>query len=117
MSVDRKEWWQRPLRVIQPNLQVRDTRLIDPEQLAEQMKSMGANTIVFNVGGIYAWYPTQVPFHTVNEHLPATFDLLQAVIAECHKRDIRFVARFDFSKTEDSAYLSHPEWFARQASG
>ncbi|WP_284641548.1 alpha-amylase family protein [Paenibacillus silviterrae] len=117
MSVERKAWWQRPLRVIQPNLQVRDTGLIDPEQLAEQMKSMGGNTIVFNVGGIYAWYPTKVPYHTVNEHLPASFDLLRAVIEECHKRDIRFIARLDFSKAEDSAYLSRPEWFARQADG
>ncbi|OXM83594.1 hypothetical protein CF651_25155 [Paenibacillus rigui] len=117
MSRSTKAWWQKPLRVIQPNLQVRDTDRIDPERLASQMKAMGANTIVFNVGGIYAWYPTQVKHHTVNEYLPSSFDLLQEVIEACHKHNIRFIARFDFSKAEDSVYLQRPEWFARQRSG
>ncbi|MDF2961481.1 MAG: hypothetical protein K0S39_3216 [Paenibacillus sp.] len=110
-------WWQKPLRVIQPNLQIKDTALIDPDRLASQMKEMGANTIVFNVAGIYAWYPTKVPFHTVNEYLPQSFDLLKAVIEACHKQGLRFIGRFDFSRAEDSIYLQKPQWFAKQTNG
>ncbi len=110
-----KLWWQKPLRVIQPNLQIKDTAQIDPERLAAQMEEMGANTMVFNVGGIYAWYASQVPHHHVNEYLPTEFDLLQAVIEACHRRNIRFVARFDFSKAEDLVYLQKPQWFVRKA--
>jgi hypothetical protein len=117
MSSLTKSWWQKPLRVIQPNLQVRDTDQIDPKQLAAQMKEMGANTIVFNVGGIYGWYPSKVKYHTVNEFLPTSFDLLKSVIEECHKLDIRFIARVDFSKAEDSIYLQRPDWFARDIAG
>jgi len=113
--MNNKLWWQKPLRVIQPNLQIKDTAQIDPERLASQMEDMGANTMVFNVGGIYAWYASQVPFHHVNEYLPKEFDLLQSVIEACHRRNIRFVARFDFSKAEDLVYYKKPQWFVRKA--
>jgi hypothetical protein len=113
MMLNQKPWWKKPLRVIQPNLQVKDTALIDPEQLAYQLKKMGANTVVFNVGGIYAWYPTKVAHHTVNEYLPKEYNLLKEVIEYCHKEDLRFIARFDFSKAADTVYLQRPQWFVR----
>lgn len=116
MSME-KPWWQRPLRIIQPNLQVRDTARIEPERLAAQLEEMGANTVVFNVGGIYAWYRTAVDYHHANEQLPEGRDLLAEVIEACHKRGIRFVARFDFSKAADWIYLSRPEWFVRRSGG
>ena len=116
LSMQSKAWWQKPLRVIQTNLQVKDTRLIRPEKLAEQLAEMGTNTIVFNVGGIYAWYGTEVAFHTRNEYLPQG-DLLQEMIEACHKRNLKFVARFDFSKAEDRIFLQKPQWFARDPQG
>lgn len=110
-------WWHKPLRVIQPNMQVQDTACIDPPQLAAQLKEMGANAMVFNTGGIYAWYDTQVPYHTVNGYLPEGRDLLGELITACHREDLRFIARFDFSKADDSAYLRRPEWFVRKEGG
>lgn len=110
-------WWKNPLRVIQPNLQVRDTDKIIPSRLAEQMEAAGSNAIVFNVGGIYGWYPTKVKYHTQNEYLPKDFDLLKEVISECHKRNIKFIARFDFSKAEDSIFQKSPFWFVRDQNG
>ncbi|WP_010269048.1 alpha-amylase family protein [Paenibacillus senegalensis] len=112
-----KTWWEKPLRIIQPNLQVKDTSHIQPGRLADQLAELGANTVVFNVGGIYAWYRTEVPYHTMNEYLPENGDLLMEVIRACHDRGLRFVARFDFSKAEDSVYLQRPEWFVRDAAG
>lgn len=106
-------WWKQPLRVIQPNMQVRDTHHINPDRLAKQLSDMGANTAVFNVGGIYAWYKSEVPEHTINEYLPENTDLLMDIINALHKRNIRFIARFDFSKAEDSIYLRNPQWFVR----
>lgn len=117
MSENKKAWWQKPQRIIQTNLQVKDTHLIDPRKLAGQMKEMGATTLVFNVGGIYAWYPSKVDGHKVNEYLPQDFDLLKEVIAACHEQGIRFIARLDFSKTEDIVFLRKPQWFVRQPSG
>jgi len=114
VTQDTRQWWQRPLRVVQPNLQVRDTAKIDPERLAAQLQEMHANTVVFNVGGIYGWYPSDVPYHHVNEYLPKDTDLLRDVIEACHRKDIRFVARFDFSKAADAVYQRKPQWFVRK---
>lgn len=110
-------WWQRPLRVIQTNLQVQDTPRMNPAKIAQETADMGANALVMNVGGIYAWYRSKIPFHHVNEYLPDNADLLQEILEECHKRDIRVIARFDFSKAEDKTFQQHPEWFVRFADG
>ncbi|MHA7964735.1 beta-galactosidase [Paenibacillus sp. CAU 1782] len=110
-------WWRKPLAIIQPNMQVKDTAKIDPKRLGKQIKDMHANTVVFNVGGIYAWYKSDVPYHHVNEYLPQNGDLLQEMITEFHKQGIRFVARYDFSKADDAVYQRRPEWFVRDANG
>ncbi len=113
MTKHGREWWQKPLRVVQTNLQVADTAKINPDKLAAEMEEMGADVLVYNVGGIYAWYKTEVPFHTVNPFLPEEGDLLEEVIKACHRRGIKFIARFDFSKAADSTYLERPWWFVR----
>ncbi len=107
------EWWKQPMRVMQYNLQVKDTPMMNPKQIAEETVELGANVVVMNVGGIYAWYPSKVPYHHINEFLPEGTDLLRNLIDEFHARDIRFVARFDFSITDDVTYLEKPQWFAR----
>jgi hypothetical protein len=111
------EWWRKPVRVIQTNLQVADTAKIEPERLVAEIEEMGADVLVFNVGGIYAWYRTEVPFHTINSFLPKDRDLLGEVIEVCHRRHIRFVARFDFSKAADVTWLRRPWWFVRDRMG
>lgn len=110
-------WWKQPLRVIQTNLQVMDTPRMDPAKIAREIEEMGGNVLVTNVGGIYAWYPSQVPLHCVNPMLPRDFDLLEALIEECHKRNIRLVARYDFSKAYDKAYQLRPQWFLLNEEG
>lgn len=105
--------WQRPLRAIQTNLQITDAVNLDAERLAAQILDLGANALVFNVGGIYAWYPTKVPFHTVNPLMAPGRDLVGEVAEACRRRDVLFFARYDFSKAEDNTYRQHPEWFVR----
>lgn len=107
-------WWKEPMRVLQYNLQVRDTPLIDAKKLAQQTEDLAANVVVMNVGGIYAWYRSEVPYHHVNEYLPGGQDLLAELIGEFHQKDIRFIGRFDFSITEDTTFLQKPQWFARK---
>jgi len=113
----KKLWWHEPLRVIQTNLQVKDTGKMDPAKIAQEIYDMGGNVLVMNVGGIYGWYPSKVPYHTVNPYLPQGFDLLERMIEECHKRGVRLVARYDFSKTSDNVYQRRPQWFSRNVDG
>ena len=81
-----RPWWHEPLRVIQYNLQVKDTPGMDPEKMARDAQEMHANALVINVGGIYAWYKTEIPFHHVNEYLPDACDILDELITASHKR-------------------------------
>lgn len=106
-------WWKEPMRVLQYNLQVRDTPGMDAEKIARETEEMAANVVVMNVGGIYAWYQSKVKYHHINEFLPEGRDLLREWIAAFHKRNIKFVARFDFSITDDTTYQQKPQWFAR----
>jgi hypothetical protein len=116
MGMERK-WWSENLRMIQYNLQVQDTGKMIPKEIAQGVKKMKGNALVLNVGGIYAWYESRVPFHHRNEYLPAEKDLLKEIICCCHEEKIRVIGRFDFSKTDDVVYLQHPEWFAQGPEG
>ncbi len=107
----RSDWWKKRMVIVQTNLQAADTAKIDPEALAEQVLNLDADALVFNVGGIYGWYPSTVPNHHVNEFLDLDADLLGRVIRACHKRNIKFIARYDFSLAHDDTYSLHPEWF------
>ncbi len=113
--MDSRKWWQAPMRVMQYNLQVKDTPGMDAERIARETEELGCNAVVMNVGGIYAWYPSKIRYHHINEYLPEGRDLLEELTQAFHRRGIRFIARFDFSIAEDTVYLEHPEWFARGA--
>lgn len=108
-----KNWLKEPMRVMQFNLQVNDTPMMDPVTIARETEEMYSNVVVMNVGGIYAWYNSRVKYHHINEHLPKDRDLLEELINEFHKKNIKFIARFDFSITDGTTYLAKPQWFAR----
>jgi hypothetical protein len=59
-----RDWWRKPLRIVQTNLQVRDTNSIDPERLATQLVDLGANALVFNIGGFMLGIRRRFPFTT-----------------------------------------------------
>ena len=79
-----EKWWRKHFRMIQYNLQVKDAPLMDPEQIAKDTEALNANVVVMNVGGIYAWYPTKVPFHYLNEYFPEGRDLIKELIETMH---------------------------------
>lgn len=110
-------WWQKSVRIIQYNLQVADTALMDPHTIAEDLMHDYANAVVLNVGGIYAWYQSTVKYHNINEYLPKGRDLLAEIIAACHERKIKVIARFDFSKAVDTVFLNRPDYFVKMEDG
>ncbi len=117
-------WWQeRPMRMVQTNLREIDLPL-DPEQYAQTIDDFGANVALFNLGGIVANYPTMLDFHFRNPRNPATDlvadpadDLVGAVIEQLHRRGIRFIGRFDFSKLNESIAALHPDWLSLSLEG
>ncbi|WP_157895495.1 alpha-amylase family protein [Rhizobium sp. LCM 4573] len=108
------EWWRRTQRIVQTNLRLTDGTL-DPERLAADVAAFGATAMLFNVGGIFAWYPTELGLQAKNPMLQG--DLLRRMIDAAHRHDIRFIGRYDLSKATRIAYDAHPEWFCRDREG
>jgi hypothetical protein len=110
-------WWmQEPIRWVQTNLRETDASL-DPNRLVNQLAGMRANVLLMGMGGIAAFYPTQVPFHYPSPYLRPGEDLFGDVLRLAHARSIRVVGRFDFSKTKKAVFDAHPEWFFRKSDG
>jgi hypothetical protein len=108
------EWWRRTQRIVQTNLRLIDGTL-DPERLAADVAVFGATAMLFNVGGIFAWYPTELGLQAKNPMLEG--DLLGRMVDAAHRHDIRFIGRYDLSKATRIAYEAHPEWFCRDRDG
>ncbi len=109
-------WWlSEPVRLIQTNLREIDARDFDVEVYVREAKAHGANTVLINVGGIVANYPTELEFHYRNPNLK--FDMIGEVVQRLHEEGIRVIGRFDFSKINEQFAARKPEWLYRPVAG
>ena len=111
-----KWWMDEPIRLVQTNLRETDAAL-DPQRHVQQVAEFGANALLFNLGGIVAFYPTRVDYHYPSAYLPQGRDLFGEVLSEAHLRHIRVIGRFDLSKTQKPVFDAHPEWFFKRRDG
>lgn len=101
-------WMNTPQRIVQTNLRLPDAAL-DPEALADELQRRGVTAFLFNVGGIFAWYPSKLPLQAAHPGLNR--DLLGEMVAAAHARGLRVIGRYDLSKGRKPAYDAHPDWF------
>jgi hypothetical protein len=107
-------WWQRPYRMVQTNLRQPDA-LYDQRKLAKEVKAFGADVLLYNIGGIYAFYPTKLPLQAINPYMKG--DALGDAVEAAHAEGLSLVGRFDMSKATRIAYEAHPEWFVHNEKG
>ena len=107
-------WWQRPYRMVQTNLRQPDA-LYDQKALAKETRAFGADVLLYNIGGIFAFYPTRLPLHAVNPYMKG--DALGDAIEAAHSEGLSLVGRFDMSKATRIAYEAHPDWFVHNGKG
>lgn len=107
-------WWQRPYRIVQTNLRMPDADL-DPRRVARQAREFNATALLFNMGGIFAFYPTQLPLQARNPMLKN--DLLGEMVEAAHAEGLKLIGRFDLSKGTRTAYEAHPDWFVHDRNG
>lgn len=108
------EWWRQPQRIVQTNLRLTDASL-DPETVARSLVDFGATAMLFNVGGIFAWYPSKLPLQAPNPQLDR--DLLGEMIVAAHRHGIKVIGRYDLSKATKIAFDAEPSWFCRDSNG
>ena len=106
-----RKWWYDPFSVFQTNLQEIDA-VMDVECVLDIIDEHGADTWLINTGGIVSFYPTDLPFQTRNPFLAnrPSGDLVGDAVKAAHRRNIRVVSRFDFSKMSARIAREHPEW-------
>ena len=111
---NRSDWWMTPRRMIQTNLREIDARM-DLEAYVAALVDCRAEVVLFNVGGIVANYPTELPFHYRNPHMQG--DFTGEVVRRLHAAGIRMIGRFDFSKVNEAIAREHPDWLSRDRQG
>jgi hypothetical protein len=116
MNAAARDWHQHPYRIVQINLREPDIRE-DPVRIVRQIKEFGANVLITSVGGIVAFYPTELEYHYRNRYMAAGQDFIQEIIDAARTEQLAVVGRFDFTKAMRAAYEAHPEWFARNQDG
>ena len=108
-------WWlNNNLRMIQNNIRDIDATM-DIDKHIATLLSFGANVLQIGCGGITAFHPSKLECQFVNPYMKG--DFFGDVIGKCHANGIRVIARFDFSKTHDSFYEKHPDWYSRRSDG
>lgn len=113
---ERARWWEEPYRIVQTNLRLIDASL-DPDALAREARRFGASVITFNVGGIFAFYPTELDLQARNPYLDGEQDLTGEMLVAARRHGLRMIGRFDLSKGTQIAYDAHPEWFVHNREG
>jgi hypothetical protein len=111
------KWWYKQLRMIQYNLQMKDTPLMNAEKIARETEEMGGNSVVINVADSVVWYNTAVQYEKINPYLPKGRDILEELITEFHKRNIKVFARGAFMGFEEETYYQKPQWAKRNPDG
>ncbi len=117
LSAQKKWWLQEPVRLLQTNLPLHMVPDYGPEQLLNQVVASGANTWLFNVGGIYAYYPTELKYHAVNPFMNPKRDFVGELFRLAKEKNIRVIGRFDFSRFHEDIAKENPAWCFRRSSG
>jgi len=107
-------WATKPFRNVQTNLRMTDARR-DPRTIVREVREFGATGIVANIGGIFAFYPTELEFHTKNPYLRS--DFIGELADAAHTEGLVLIGRYDLSKSSLKTYQAHPEWFRRNREG
>jgi hypothetical protein len=115
-AAEQRWWMDEPVRFLQTNVREIDSTL-NAARLVQQVADFQANTLLFNMGGIVAQYPTKVEYHYPSAYLPPGRDLFGEILIEAKERGLRVVGRFDLSKTQKPVFDARPEWFFKRTNG
>jgi hypothetical protein len=108
-------WYQRTLRWGQTNLTEVDPIRYDLAWWREHWRRTRVQGVIVNAGGIVAYYPSRLPQHRAL-HL-GDRDLYGDIVAAAREEGLAVLARMDCNRADESLYLEHPDWFARDRDG
>lgn len=109
-------WYDKPFRLVQTNLREPDI-LNDPARMARQVREFGGDAMIINIGGIVAFYPTELELQVRNPFMRPGQDFVREMLAAGRAEGLTMIGRFDLSKAQRRAYEAYPEWFVETRAG
>jgi Uncharacterized protein conserved in bacteria len=108
-------WWMdKKFRMVQLNMRDTDA-LMDIDSQIHWMKYFRANVLMVGCGGITSFHPTRLEYQVPSPYMKG--DFFGELLRRCHENGIRVIARFDFSKTHEKFYQTHPQWYSKSIGG
>jgi hypothetical protein len=110
-------WYRRVKRWGQINITLDTAANFDIAWWRDYWKKTQTQGIILNAGGIYAYYPTKVPFH-FRAPLLGDHDLFGDLCRAAHEDGLVVFARMDSGTVpSEEFYNAHPDWFSINAEG
>lgn len=106
--------WLKTALVMIMTMRENDAERWDPARIVDFARSIPVDALGFSVGGITAFYPTEIPLHPRSPSLNGR-DLVGETVAALKSTDMRAIARIDASLASKVIAAEHPEWFAVDA--
>lgn len=108
--------WLKTAIVMIMTMRENDAARWDPEQLVDFARSFSVDALGFSVGGITAFYPTEVPLHPRSPSL-GDRDLVGDTLSVLRRHGLKAIARIDSSLTSKAVVSEHPDWGAVDRNG
>src|ERR1017187_9828136 len=115
-SANTPPWYRRTLRWGQTNITEIDPQRYDIVWWRQHWKRTQIQGVIFNAGGIVAYYPSKFPLHYRASGL-GDRDLYGELARAAHEDGLAVLARMDSNRVHEEFYRPHPDWFALDASG
>ncbi|MEV1243313.1 alpha-amylase family protein [Nonomuraea sp. NPDC049750] len=112
------EWWREPFQLFQSNIRIPDGD-VDTDAATRLIQRLGFDVWLLNAGGICYFYPVTGDAQEMSPALErrASGDLIADALADCRRRGMRLVTRFDFSRLPSRFVQERPEWAYLTAGG
>lgn len=114
--INKKEWYEKQLRITQTVLREPDIVGYDPEDVVRYLKEVRSNCIVINGGGIVDFFHHDLPLANPNPFM-TNEDILKDLTEACHRNDIKVIVRVDFRGVDKRIYDLRPDWFGLNEAG
>jgi len=109
------EWLKSALVMIM-TMREDDAAQWNPHKLADFARSFSVDALGFSVGGITAFYPTDIPLHRPSPSLNGR-DLVGETVQALADVGIKSIGRIDSSLFSKAVAAEHPDWCAVDVSG
>ena len=116
LAPDAQHLWLSDSLAMIMTMRAEDAARWDVSRLLELASSFSLGALGFSVGGVTAFYPTEVVGHPRSPSLEGR-DLVGQTVSALHAAGIRAIGRIDPSLGSAEALLQHPDRFARTLAG